>query len=670
MQKESDSDEPTEAPATVAKLKELLFNDESATIDGLAKRLEEVHSRAGSDEKFRASVANVIDEALIEAERLKHDDVSRAMAPLVVKTIKSEFLNSQDEMVESLYPITGRMVKTYVANAMRDLANEINRRIENNSIMLRFRSLITGRRISDLVISDSQRLQIDELYLIRRGSGELLQRWPATGQFLSNSDIHLSGVLTAINDFAAHAFQDEGGTIRNFAVEDYSMFLRASPKHLLAAKCTGIPATGIDRIVDDEFLKLLENVNNDQPGTGAAATEKADTNQLALTKDALDKRITKRFDAITAPLPFKPAKVLAYTVLIPLLAGLGWWAYTSYEAAQTRHKAETILAEFKQLKNFPIDVKVGYRGRSLTVSGLSPDPNTTDEVLARLNTRLKAADVKVTSRLTSIATDTSLTDAIISRIKQNITSNKKRLQDNIAANRQTSATVAATQRKLESSVSVLLRNITLRDIARTHSTIANALNRAQQRLEAALPAFTKIKERTASKAKTNKISLSQIKVVQAIKRLKTYQSTITAASKEHGALNHLNGPLHTMAQSLFATSNDLFFVAGNQPSRITKIPANDAMATGPLANFIAAEADQVAALAMALASLPKPTPLTPRQKLINWTQNNVIFFAENEDFRTPSLARRKLEQLAALIRTEEKFTRQNRWLHGPKRDPR
>ncbi len=108
----------------------------------------------------------------------RHAELASAVAPLIVKTIKTEIRNSQDELVEAIYPATGRIVQAYLTSALRDLANDINRRFELNPVMLRLRSLITGKSVAELAIAATQRLRLEEVYLIRRGSGELMARWP------------------------------------------------------------------------------------------------------------------------------------------------------------------------------------------------------------------------------------------------------------------------------------------------------------------------------------------------------------------------------------------------------------------------------------------------------------------------------------------------------------
>jgi flagellar biosynthesis GTPase FlhF len=125
-----------------------------------AHRLDGVLDRVGTPERLEQSVAGIIDGALRRAEVDRHSELAGAIAPLVVRTIKTEIRNSQDELAEALYPMTGRMVKAYVASAMKDLVEQINRRLEQNAFMLRLRSIMTGRPVAELALADSQRVEV------------------------------------------------------------------------------------------------------------------------------------------------------------------------------------------------------------------------------------------------------------------------------------------------------------------------------------------------------------------------------------------------------------------------------------------------------------------------------------------------------------------------------
>ena len=329
----------------MARLKELLFDSEVETLGELDKRLssieavntqqtreqrdmlarvEQLFERAGTEERFRTSVATVLDKALGEAELRNHDEMARAMAPLVVNTIKTELKNSQDELVDIIYPITGRMVRAFVASEIKKLSESVNNSIDRNPAMLRLRSVISGRPVSDLAIADSQRLTVTEIFLIRRGSGELLAHWPST-QTLSNADIHVSGMLAAINDIAATAFDDEGGSFRSFAYEGYNVHMRDSPVYLLAAKCAGVAPSGTDAIIDEAFLATLERINEferkAEEADARAITPAARSQELVPLADAVEGRTAEVYDAIArSRVGGAVIKVLLFLIAVPLLA--------------------------------------------------------------------------------------------------------------------------------------------------------------------------------------------------------------------------------------------------------------------------------------------------------------------------------------------------------------
>jgi len=311
-----------------------------------------------------------------------------------VTTIRSELKNSQDEMVQALYPITGRLVKAYVASAIKDLTDQINRRIEQNPLSLRIRSWTTGKPVAELAIAESQRLKVEEIFLIRRGAGSLLGRWPE-GPELSNSDIHLSGVLSAINDFSSHAFEDDGGNLRTFKFDDFHVYLRASPMYLVAAKCRGIPASGVESVFDEAFLDVTERLEALPGGTPNTRSGVETGTMLEPMAAAVEQGTGEISDANDrAGLGFNPVRLLAFLVLVPLLAWGIWWAYTSAEAWRTLHVARGVVAGIPALEGYTTRLDVGYRGHSLKVIGLTPDSDVRARLLKQLGEKLSGTKIQ------------------------------------------------------------------------------------------------------------------------------------------------------------------------------------------------------------------------------------------------------------------------------------
>ena len=370
---------------SVIKLKELLFDKESDEIRGLAARLEEVAARAGSDASFRRSVAATLDGALREAEATNHRPVADALAPLVVRTVRTEVEASADALPAKLYPHIGVMVRDYVRSAIRDLMEDINRRLEQgltqNRVMLRLRSWTTGRSMAELALADTGRFQVDELHLIRRGSGELLAHWvrPTLDGATAASDDRdalVGGLLTAMTAFIEEVYEADKAGLRTIDFGAHTIYLRGSPIHLLAARCRGEAGAGVQMLLDEEFLRTLEEENGTPGAPDLAALAARLENGIATREEQHRKERTRS--------GLRPLRALLWLIGLALAAYFGWQAYTSYQTSTLQAAVDRVIAETPDLKGYPARATVMPGGERIEVSGLAPSGDTRTSIVARL----------------------------------------------------------------------------------------------------------------------------------------------------------------------------------------------------------------------------------------------------------------------------------------------
>lgn len=608
-----------------------------ATRAELAQRLDGLAGRVGSDAALTRSVAGVIDSAVVEAERDRHDDLANAVAPVVIKTVKTEIVNSRDDIVEAIYPMTGQMVRAYVASAMKDLVSEVNRRLEQNALMLRLRSLTTGRSMAELAIADTQRLAVEELLLIRRGSGELLARWPdRPGQAgASNHDHVLGGVLSAINSFVSEALESDENALRQIDLGQSQVYLRASPALLLAARCSGSAARSVEQIIDDEFLGTvasLVQVNGDKGGLAARG-------ELVSLGDRLATRIGAQQAELASPAPgASPLKLLAVLVGLPLVAWIGWTAYVRYETARVRGIAAEVIEASTEIKGYPTRLTVTPRGRSLAIAGLAPS---------------MAAHRAVSERLAAALPETQIDNqlAVLPASPPDATPE-----------------VAALRQKLAELSADIPRQIALRALDRTGASLAAAAPELQQ--------LRRIAPRDGATA-TDVID-------DALARL---DAARTAAAEAHGGLRRaapdaaataaLAARLQADADAIQQAADRLSRSGGEARS----VPAGEpgpggAGDIGDSAERLATQAQRLASLAAALkqaamvrAAIPAPTPPAPPQTIVKapeptaldslatFIRANAIFFTNDTDLRDATVANAQLDRIAALVREAQVLIR-------------
>ena len=145
----------------LGQLKSLLFQGESRRLETVERAVDFLDHRVGDARGLEKATAEIIVEALRDAEVARHRELADAIAPVVVAAIRNEIRNSREMMVEALYPLTGQMVAAAVRNAIREAVEALNRQLDALTSVdrwkLRLRSKITGRPVGELALAQSGR---------------------------------------------------------------------------------------------------------------------------------------------------------------------------------------------------------------------------------------------------------------------------------------------------------------------------------------------------------------------------------------------------------------------------------------------------------------------------------------------------------------------------------
>lgn len=630
---------------TVERLKELLFDNEAQALADLARRLEavaahdakaradlaaelkikidQVMERAGSAERFTASVAEVLDEALRRAEVAKHSELSLSIAPLVVSTIKTELKNSQDEMVEALYPITGRLVKAYVASAIKDLTEDMNRRLEQNPVMLRLQSLATGRSVAELALAGTQDFELLELFLIRRGSGELVAHWPEAA---SGREQLLSGVLAAVNAFANEAFAADEASLRQIDLGEETVYLRGSQIYLLAAKCSGTAPKGVEQALDDAFLAAIEKELGSSETTVHADSAQDQAKLLAALGSELKERVDEQKRALSRPAG-NPLKTLAAVILLPLLAWLGWSYYADFANGRTRDAATRVIASTAAMRGYPARLEATRQGRTLRIAGLAPSQSVKDKVLSRLTMVLPRVEIRDELAVVP-GSDIAIPDTApqFDELRRSLSG----LEEQMA--------VVSTVRSLE---------------------------RAGRRVSAA-------RADLAAAARSERDSSIIKKLESGAKEAAALADEIAAIPAELRSSGNVSGPageataseIGKLGARVAAMNDSVAALAGtqSQPQTARAATPDGTQGAEMAAELLAAEAERLAALASvtSVASRLRPEPAAapePRAMLESFAARNAVFFANGTDYRDSAAAARTFDSLVPLIKAANTILR-------------
>jgi outer membrane protein OmpA-like peptidoglycan-associated protein len=336
--------------ADLETLRRILLADERDSIETLRLALKAIDDRVGDEERFTDSVTKSLVAAFRAAEVAQHRELAEALSPLVLAGIRREIVESRDLMVEALYPITGRLVATAVARAFQGLVAEINAKLEAAVSPLNWRrrakSLLTGRPLAEVILSETAGFRLERILLIDRASGALLATWSArkdeTGKDAQTA--LMGGLLSAVVAFSREAFEGDGHDLRALDLGDRVVMLRSSARRIVAAVGQGAVGGQLEARTDSAFLNFLES--------SAEADDEAKSHAL--------------LGSLASSLAPQPAPARARGTPVPLLivatmlvAALGYWGLHAFEARRSEQRLDAALVALGE--------RVGSGGGALTL---------------------------------------------------------------------------------------------------------------------------------------------------------------------------------------------------------------------------------------------------------------------------------------------------------------
>jgi len=209
------------------RLKELLLAPELETLRKVERALRALELRCDDPDDVIRRVTPVIDRILRDSfahkdahtlrvlaeyladiihEASEHDlpTLSRSLQHVIGPAIAKEIADNRDAMVDTLYPIMGGMISKYVTQAIKELMENINRKIEQGlsteRIKRKIKAKLTGVSETELLLEESADARILALFVIHKPTGLLI----ASAQLEENviDDPHMvAAMASAVKDF-------------------------------------------------------------------------------------------------------------------------------------------------------------------------------------------------------------------------------------------------------------------------------------------------------------------------------------------------------------------------------------------------------------------------------------------------------------------------------------
>tara|TARA_R110000796_G_scaffold96719_1_gene203145 strand:+ start:596018 stop:596854 length:837 start_codon:yes stop_codon:yes gene_type:complete len=239
------------------KLREILLEKDWEERDEFAQKLNDLDDQLNSRNRLEKKLQPILDD---ERENLRHR-FPELFGPQITETISKQIRESQDEVVEALYPILGRMIKKYITNEIEKLSEKVDEQMKLafswEAWKMRIKAWFTGTPQKDLIISKLIEPKIEEIFIVEKQSGMLL------GSFSKNHSVDqdmIAAMLTAIKSFVEDAFKGESQELDSIDYDNYKIVIKNFKSFFIAVVTSGGMSMAFRDKLDDTLLDFAEKV--------------------------------------------------------------------------------------------------------------------------------------------------------------------------------------------------------------------------------------------------------------------------------------------------------------------------------------------------------------------------------------------------------------------------
>jgi OOP family OmpA-OmpF porin len=250
--KDGSQDIPEEPEEALDQLRELLLGPYQAQIDKVQKRLDSPELRA-------RDVGSVLPEAI--ALRAAQDrKIEVALEPLTTKTLRSSIKKDRQILVDALFPVMGPAIRKAIAATIQGMIQSVNQVLEHSfsiqGLKWRLEALRTRKPFAEIVLLHTLVYQVEQVFLIHRDSGLVLQHVTAGSVEAQDPDL-ISGMLTAIKDFVHDSFgAKKEESLETMRVGERHVWIEHGTQAFLAAVIRGTPPVDFQLELSDAIDEI------------------------------------------------------------------------------------------------------------------------------------------------------------------------------------------------------------------------------------------------------------------------------------------------------------------------------------------------------------------------------------------------------------------------------
>jgi hypothetical protein len=236
----------------MSQLREILLKEDRSTLMELQQIINDKSLLSGK-------VNPIIEEHMTF---LRHN-FPKEYSSIVNKIIEQKLRDSQQEILDVVYPVMGKMINKYINLQFQQLKESIDARINfifsRQGMVRHLRNRIFGIDSADLMLASLDVPILEEIFVVQKDTGLMLGSaalYPSV-----NRDV-VAGMLTAIKSFVEDAFERENEDLEMIQYGTYRILIQTYPFYYFAIALSGSVSSVESERLRGQVLDFIEKTDS------------------------------------------------------------------------------------------------------------------------------------------------------------------------------------------------------------------------------------------------------------------------------------------------------------------------------------------------------------------------------------------------------------------------
>ncbi len=505
------------------QLKHLLLEDELERLRQLSLKLDSLEFKSTDSESIKARVTPLLDEMLLSnlsrkdsrtieilseylasvIQKSSEKDIaglSHALQSVISPAISREIENNKDSMIDALYPIMGGMISKYVTQSIKELMENINKKIESGLSLKgykrKIKAKLTGVSEAELLLEESSDASILSLFVIHKETGLLIAEAHDKNREIDDASM-VASMADAIKDFVDDWMRnlDQKESLSEVQILSYgnaTLYIESAGSVYMVAFMDSEPDYEQRQEIHKFFVSVLKQYSKLFKDFDGNLNDKEIKNlENELLEFLSQYSITRSYER-------KPRLNIAkYIFYILMLYLAGYFVYTQYN----RYIIYSIVSEIREKTDTTVELKIIDKNTAL-IDGYITDMKRyekIEEILKRHNytniiNRLHMPVADINRQINKIEKKIPIQFMRTENQIKNIYSDYEKLKKNST---ELSMKFEKIQQTLENKIEIL--NSRYDELSRKNTMLSGELTNMKRNLEQLQTQLSKKKDKQDSK---------------------------------------------------------------------------------------------------------------------------------------------------------------------------